>query len=111
MIIEIEERSDCDSDISCPFCLRKIVKMQDFKISPCEHTLFIAHDEGFEFCDDRTKVNLNIPLEGDPFDHIEEYESGVDGMTSSVTIPDSIKIAVYTPVPSGFGAYYGFAKN
>ena len=29
-------------------------------VEPCKHTLFIAHDEGFEFCDERTKINLNF---------------------------------------------------
>jgi hypothetical protein len=111
MKIKIEERSDYESDIACPFCAQKIVEMEGFDISPCEHTLFIAHDEGFEFCDDRTKVNLNIPLEGDLSDYVERYDYGIDGMTSSINIPKSKKIAIYTPAPSFFGAYYGFVEG
>ena len=111
MTIEIEERNDYESDINCPFCSKEIVVMEGFEISPCEHTLFIAHDEGFEFCDDRTKANLNIPLKGDTSDYIEKYEHGIDGMTSSVNIPKSKKISVYTPAPSFFGAYYGFVED
>lgn len=111
MKIKIEERSDYESDITCPFCSKKIVKMEGFDISPCEHTLFIAHDVGFEFCDDRVKADLKIPLEGDPTDYVERYDDGVDGMTSSINIPNSKKIAVYTPAPSFIGTYYGFVEN
>jgi len=111
MKIETEERNDYDGDINCPFCSKTIVKMDDFNVSPCEHTLFVAHDEGFEFCDDRTKVNLNIPLKDDPSDYVEKYGDGIDGMTSSIDISNSRKIAVYTPAPSFFGAYYGFVKD
>lgn len=111
MTIKIQERSDYESDINCPFCEKKVVSMNEFKVLPCSHTIFIAHDEGFEFCDERVKKNLNIPLDEDPYDHIDKYEFGIDGMTSSINIADSIKIAVYTPAPSGFGAYYGFVKN
>ncbi len=108
MKIKIEERSDYESDIYCPFCSKTIVEMDGFGVTPCKHTLFVAHDEGFEFCDDKTKINLNIPLNQDPFDFVENYNSGVDGMTSEITIPDSIKIAIYVPAPSFFGTYYGF---
>lgn len=111
MTIEIEERNDYEGDINCPFCSKAIVAMEDFEISPCEHTLFIAHDEGFEFCDDRTKVDLNIPLEGDPSDYVERYDDGIDGMTSSINIPNSKKIAIYTPAPSFIGTYYGFVES
>ena len=111
MKIEVEESNDYESDVHCPFCSQAIVEMDNFDISPCEHTLFIAHDEGFEFCDDRTKINLSIPLGDDPSDYIEKYDDGIDGMTSSISIPFSKKIAVYVPAPSFFGTYFGFAKN
>ena len=109
--IKIQESNDYESDVLCPFCSQKVLNMNGFEISPCEHTLFIAHDEGFEFCDERTKKNLNIPLTDDPFDYVENYDSGIDEMTSGITIPNSIKLAIYVPAPSGFGAYYGFVKN
>jgi len=34
---------------------------------------------------------------------------GYDEFTDNITIPDSIKIALYIGSPSVFGAYHGFA--
>jgi len=36
-------------------------------------------------------------LEGDLSDYVERYDYGIDGMTSSINIPKSKKIAIYTP--------------
>ncbi|MBC8552149.1 MAG: hypothetical protein H8D23_21095 [Candidatus Brocadiales bacterium] len=110
MKIEVEERDDYRNDVYCPFCSKIVVEMGNFGVSPCKHTLFIAHDEGFEYCDDRVKLNLNIPLEDDPSDYAEEYD-GIDGMTSSISILNSKKIAVYVPAPSFFGTYFGFVNE
>ena len=110
MKIKVEERSDYKNDINCPFCKLKIMDIDSGDVEPCEHTLFIAHDEGFEFCDERTKRNLNLPLADDPSDHEDKFEN-FDEMTSQITIPNSKKIAVYVPAPSFFGAYYGFVDG
>ena len=110
MKIQVEERSDYKNDISCPFCKFKITDIDSGGFKTCKHTLFIAHDEGFEFCDERTKKNLNIPLPDDPSDHVDRFEN-FDEMTSKITIPNSKKIAVYVPAPSFFGAYYGFVAG
>jgi len=117
--IKIKESYDYESDVLCPFCSQRVLNMNGFEINPCKHTLFIAHDDSFVFCDERTKQNLNIPLKDDPFDYVENYDSGVDKMTSSISIPNSIKLANYIPEPllSGerpkkfFGTYYGFIKD
>ena len=49
----------------CPFCGAIVVDTEAAEkggemATPCPHTLFIAHDAGFEHRDDRVNVNLNI---------------------------------------------------
>jgi hypothetical protein len=100
--------------VFCPFCGQKVVDqeaahegVEDFT-SPCEHTLFIAHDEGFEYRSPRFDEDLGI--EGvDYFDDDFPEHDGLDTLTDKVTIPDSLKIAAYVGPPSGFGSYVGFA--
>jgi len=110
MNIQIEERNNYRDDVHCPFCSKKIQVMEDGTLTPCEHTLFVASDDGFAFCDDRTKNNLDIPNNDDPYDHFERFEC-IDAMTSSIDLPNSKKISVYVPAPSFFGTYYGFIET
>lgn len=98
--------------IHCPFCGAKVVDTEAAEkggemATPCPHTLFVAHDEGFEHRDDRVDVNLNIV--GVEDDDLELPEKGIDGLTDSVTIADSVKFAAYVGPPSFFGSYVGFA--
>jgi len=114
MSIKVEEYSNYREDIHCPFCKKKIVDMDDYGVNPCPHTIFVAHDEGFEFIHNAARDNLGIPRDIDIYEiDWEDYaeDHGYDGLTSKITIPDSIKMAVYVPAPSGMGAYYGFSKE
>lgn len=76
-------------------------------VNPCPHTLFMAHDEGFEYRSDRFDVNMS--LSGIEDDEIETGDKGYDGLTDKVSIADSIKFASYVGAPSFFGSYVGFA--
>ena len=50
MTISVEERSDYRSNVHCPFCGKLIVDVERGEdVNPCEHTLFVAHDEGLSF--------------------------------------------------------------
>jgi hypothetical protein len=98
--------------IYCPFCGAKVVDMdaQDNDgemANPCPHTLFIAHDEGFEHRDGRFDANLNIV--GVEDDDLSLPDKGIDGLTDCVTISDAVKFAAYVGPPSFFGSYVGFA--
>ena len=111
MSILVEERSDYRSNIHCPFCGQLIADIESGEdVTPCKHTLFIAHDEGFEFFDSRTKENLGIHPDQDLDDYIQNSDDSVDAITSKINIPNSRKIAVYVPAPSFFGTYYGFVN-
>jgi hypothetical protein len=53
MYQQIIEIDSVESNISCPICQQAVVDWaQEQYIQPCEHTLFIAMDLGFEFVSD-----------------------------------------------------------
>jgi len=112
--MKVIESNNYTDDIYCPFCKQKIVDMNEYHTNVCSHTLFIAHDEGFEFIHDQVREDLGIPkeidiLEIEPEDYIDD--DGFDALTSSVSIKDAVKFAVYVPPPGCMGAYYGFSEN
>ena len=99
-----------ETTIHCPFCGVKTFDpepIEEAQVGVCEHLLFMAHDEGFEFRSARFDKNQN--LIGVLNDDIERGEKGFDGLTDQVDIPDSLKFACYQQAPSFFGAYFGYA--
>ena len=99
-----------DIPIYCPFCgavAYEVDPEKHEKTKPCEHVLFFAHDEGFEFRSERFNKAMNI--EGISDEDIELGDHGYDGFTDRVVLRDSVKFAAYVPAPGFFGAYVGFA--
>ena len=100
--------------IFCPFCGQKVVgfeESEEVHTNPCDHTLFVAHDLGFEYRSHRFNENLGITDVGDD-DVLEQFDeniAGYDGITDLVDMPDSVKFAAYVGPPSGEGSYCGFA--
>lgn len=99
--------------IFCPFCGAKVIDNEeassggDSPTNPCLHTLFVAHDEGFEYRSER--FNRERGLAGlDDWD-VDTGDMTFDGFTDRTDIPDAPKIAAYAGPPSGFGSYVGFA--
>jgi hypothetical protein len=115
MIEVIEEFEDPETPHQrCPICNEVVIDLAPTPptMTPCKHTLFIATDHGFEFCDDRTKENLNIPKDADPNEYAEKHDERYDGLTSSITIQNSKKITVREDFPYGSeGAYFGFVGD
>ena len=98
--------------VCCPFCGIKVKNLDDPsnpKLDPCPHTLFIAHDVGFEFRSKRFNENLDITDDDEFWFPDGEDDDGIDSFTDKVTISDSVKIASYVGAPSGAGDYVGFA--
>ena len=105
--------------INCPFCGELI--RDDDEDSPCfyeggrcEHLLFEATDYGFEY---RSEIfNLHMGIEAKGESHTDEFypedeDYAFDGFTSKVTIPGSIKYAVYEGLGGSLGAYFGFVPK
>ncbi len=93
------ELEDPGLSLHCPFCGQRTIG-DDEGVSPCEHTLFIAVDEGLEYCSDQIKKEALVES-GD-------YE-GWDEATDQLQYPQSIKFALYNPPPSFHGVYIGYA--
>lgn len=92
------ELSTYSDPLHCPFCGEQVLREND--CVPCPHTLYIATDEGFEFVSERLDFDVDVELPDDQH---------IDGFTDGIDFPESLKLAIYTPAPSGFGAYVGFA--
>ena len=82
----------------------------------CEHTLFVAINEGFEFCDKRVKENLGIPFDEDINKYVEKFvgdpdsDEDIDSITNRIDLPGYIKIYAYTGSDHGIDVYYGFME-
>jgi hypothetical protein len=94
--IEITDTGDLK--IYCPFC--GAVALKEDGVETCEHTLFIAADEGgFEYVSPRLGFDAEVDLD----------EQTMDEFTNAIEFPQSVKFALYQPAPSFFGGYVAFA--
>jgi hypothetical protein len=109
-IQKIELNTFYEAPVHCPFCGVRPVSDEQV-VTPCPHTLFVAHDEGFEYRSDRFNENLHLTglTDDEVREMVDETEYGFDGFTGRVVLPDAIKVAAYVGAPSGFGSYIGFA--
>ena len=54
MSYQLVELENASANILCPICKLSVIDWtQEQYVQPCEHTLFIAMDLGFEFVADR----------------------------------------------------------
>lgn len=111
-IQRVELLEHYDASIHCPFCGSKVINMSADGVTeqvcnPCDHTLFVATDEGFEYRVQRFDENVGIA--GLTAEQVEGSSIGCDELTDRCTISDSVKFASYVGAPSGLGAYVGFA--
>ena len=106
--IQRVELASYDIPLHCPFCGARAFDPdpeKQAKLKPCQHTLFMAHDEGFEYLSDRAAAILGVTS----IDEAMEREESIDEMTDLIKVPDSVKFAAYVGPPGGFGDYVGFA--
>lgn len=65
-IQRVELSADSGSAIHCPFCGTKVINAYEgaekWLAKPCEHTLFAAHDEGFEYESETFKSHIKQVL-------------------------------------------------
>ena len=113
-IQRVELRAFYHVSIFCPFCGKKVVDNQaaaegdeEGAVNSCRHTLFVAHDEGFEYRSPRFDDDLGIA-------GLEAFEEGfpegdLDTVTDRVSITDAVKFAAYSGPPGEMGSYVGFA--
>jgi len=104
------ELEDDGAEVRCPVCNQVVIPaLVEGDLSPCPHTLFIAHDEGFEFRDERFDEAMKIG--GIDSLDLELGDDSIDEFTDKVPLADTVKYATYVSAPSGFGSYIGFQLN
>ncbi|PLX83266.1 MAG: hypothetical protein C0617_12090 [Desulfuromonas sp.] len=95
---KVEITDTAELKVHCPFCGKVALKPDGTEA--CEHTLFLAADEGgFVYVSPRLDFDADVDLD----------EQTMDEFTDAIEFPDSVKFAIYQPAPSFFGGYVAFA--
>lgn len=109
------KKTETDYPIDCPFC-KQLIRSENedeeyfYESNICEHTLFVADDAGFEYRSERFNKNMKIESADDEdYDEFIPEGMNIDEFTDEVTIPGSVKYAIYEGLGGSLGAYYGFA--
>lgn len=105
--------------VHCGFYGQLVVNgdAEEHAISPCAHTLFIAHDQAFEFLADCAVTQLkekgfDVEIQHDYIEvsaTTDEQPDDPDGITDLFEFEDAVKVASYVSPPSSFGTYVEFA--
>jgi len=106
--------------ICCGFCGHEVIAHEEKMAegpTPCKHTLFVAHTEGIEYLDERSKKQilakgyvieddgfLEIHLAGDEEESLYPFE-----LSEALEFADGIVIESHVGAPSGMSTYVGFA--
>lgn len=106
MSYQLVELQNAAADILCPICKLAVIDWtQEQYVQPCEHTLFIAMDLGFEFVADRFEecmvqnvdelhenpdMNIFESITTTPYKNLTilKADLGVDGLYRYVGISD-----------------------
>lgn len=99
--------------VVCPFCKQLIQTLDDTEgfsdYNLCEHVIYLAHDEGFEFRTNEVNKQLKIDPKEDGLEiQFPDDICGFDRFTDLLEIEGGIKIATYEDSPNPEGIYFGF---
>ena len=107
MTYQLVELSNAAANICCPYCDQAVLDWeQEQYIQPCEHTLFMAMDLGFEFIADRFEESLSQSVD-------EIHEDPNMNIFASVTQANYPEMQIYKAdlgVESMF-RYVGFSEK
>ncbi|MEN5171602.1 hypothetical protein ABE427_02545 [Acinetobacter higginsii] len=98
---------DATQNIVCPFCQHAVLDWdQEQYIQPCEHTLFMAMDLGFEFIADRFEEVLPLSVD-------EIHEDPNMNIFASVTQAHYADMHIYKADlgVEGLFRYVGFSQH
>jgi len=114
-----------DHPLHCPLCGHLLLSSDDAEFSreyskshpsPCEHTLYVAHSEGYEYLSDRVREQLskkNYNLGNDEFfvtisdsegEEINPYE-----LPELLEFDDGLNVESVVGAPSNMAVYVGIA--
>ena len=89
------------SKIDCPYC-GHLVYDGEYTFSHCQHTVYIASDDGFEYL----AANISLDINNN------DYKSSIDIITDALTAkPFGISIKYILESIEGPNGYIGFENN
>lgn len=93
-------------NIACPFCQQYVIDWNEEQyIQPCEHTLFIAMDLGFEYISDEFEATMKRTVDEI---HADDENSNVFNEISKSSYPEFTLYKADLGV-EGMYRYLGFA--
>lgn len=96
-----------DANIICPFCQQAVIDWrQEQYVQPCEHTLYIAMDLGFEFISDRFEAALTQSVD----DIHEDPEMNIPAILASANYVVEQQIQAELGI-EGMYRYLGFSQH
>ena len=98
---------DATQNIACPYCHQAVLDWeQEQYVQPCEHTLFMAMDLGFEFIADRFEEVLAQSVD-------EIHEDPSMNIYKTITQADYPNMQIYKADlgVEGMFRYVGFSLN
>jgi hypothetical protein len=109
-----------DHPIFCIFCGQKVIDFDktETPVTPCPHTVYVAHDEGWEYLSkigEQVLVTFGFSVGRDDglieLGHDDENVEchDIEGITDRILFEDGLKVASYVGAPSGMGTYVGLA--
>lgn len=107
MAYQLIDVSDATANICCPYCQHAALDWeQEQYVQPCEHTLFMAMDLGFEFIADRFEEVLSQSVE-------EIHEDPDMNIFASVTQANYPDMQIYKADLGidGMFRYVGFSQS
>ena len=107
MSYQLIEITDSTQNVPCPYCNSAVLDWdQEQYIQPCEHTIFIAMDLGFEFIADRFDEVLTQSVE----EIHEDPNMNIFATLTQASYP-SMQIYKADLGVEGLFRYIGFSKD
>lgn len=110
----VELRVFYDIELHCPFCGQKVMNYgydgSEPGVMTCQHTVFLASDEGFEYRSSEFNEYFGLNEEAEVVVSDLGFEH-IDAMTDAFEAVDGIKFAQYVAPPGGMGSYMGFVPK
>lgn len=80
--------NDAQANVPCPHCQQAVINWQEEQyIQPCEHTLFIAMDLGFEYISDEFEATM--PRTVDEI-HADDENANIFEEITRSTLPEFV---------------------
>lgn len=102
---QITEYQNADQNISCPCCNQYVLDWtQEQYIQPCEHTVFIALDLGFEYISDSFECFLPVSVDEIHHQELNVWENIKQVKQDLIVYKLPLGVAYYS-------RYIGFKKG